>query len=690
MGRKSAGKKKRHISKRGEEPTSEKTEGLKESVPSEGRRASRQSLFLVLGLVAAILAVYANSLHGGFVLDDFVYIVKNENIRSFDNIFSRNGHQEPRPPVYASLALNYALGGTDTTGYHVFNIFIHILVAITLFGLVRQTLRLPALYRRYGPSAHLIAFVISLLWAVHPIQTESVTYIFQRSESMQALFYLFAMYGYLRASQTRGRAKYLWYVGMLIACGLGMTSKATFVTMPAMLLLYDRVFLSGSIREVLRRRGLAVLAAVFIMSSAGLAAGDMHGMAEKQVVARSEDKAPFMVGRADTPCEYYRSQPAVILSYLGLSLWPSDLCLDYKLEPEQDMSKIIISSALLFLLIALSGVLLWKIPGLGFLVVSAFIVLAPTAAYWKLELMFEHRMYLPLAGLVGAAVIAVHRLLTWFFGAVHWPRTAVRACMIAIILIPATALGTRSVIRNRDYKDQLTMYEKVVETRPQNPRAHYNLGNRYWNRYQDLEKKKERGEANAFLKKAVSQYEESVRLFPLYIQARINLANAYMSQDRLDDAVDQLKTVISDRPDSATAVYNLAWGFERRADKKRRAGSQAAARADLEESVAFYRRSLSLRPRHVRSLHGLGFGLYSLKRFAEAVDPLVKYVKAVPKDYHAQLILGECLFRQGRYREAEKYIRSFLKARPDSEKGRRILSEIQVKTSTEERQSSNH
>lgn len=471
--------------------------------PTDGGH-SKRARFLLLGLVAAVLLVYANSLSGGFVLDDFVYIVQNDNIRTFDNIFSRNGHQEPRPPVYASLAVNYALGKLDPTGYHLFNILVHLLAALTLFSLVRQTLLLPKLRNRYGPSSDLLAFVVALLWAVHPLQTESVTYIFQRAESMQAFFFLLAMYSYLSAASARGARKALWTICLILASALGMTSKATFITLPAVLILYDRVFLASSWREVLGGRSRLLGAALAAMLIAGLAVGDVKGMAAKQVEERAETRTDLLMGRADNPAEYYRSQPAIILHYLWLGLWPSDLCLDYKLEPATSVSQIVLSSMGLLVLLGVTVILLLKAPGLGFLMAFVFIVLSPTAAYWKLELMFEHRMYLPLAGLVGAVVFTVDWLVSRLLAQKRWSRRSIRVVLIAVVLATASALGARSILRNRDYQDRITMYEKVIETRPENPRAHYNLANRYRDQSRELQKEGKPDEANALMERAIS------------------------------------------------------------------------------------------------------------------------------------------------------------------------------------------
>ena len=158
-----------------------------------------------------------------------------------------------------SLALNYAVGGCDVLGYHLTNLAIHLAAALLLFGIVRRTAAtFPGL--RQGPTAPatFIALAIALLWAVHPLQTESVTYIVQRAESLLGLFYLLTLYCFLRGAAS-DRAIF-WYAGSVLACLLGMATKEVMVSAPLVVLLYDRTFLAGSVGEAWRRRWAYYLA----------------------------------------------------------------------------------------------------------------------------------------------------------------------------------------------------------------------------------------------------------------------------------------------------------------------------------------------------------------------------------------------------------------------------------------------
>ena len=298
----------------------------------------------------AVVLVYANSLDGAFILDDDQNIEDNRRIRSLDNL--NEILSVGRPLVELSLALNYAYGELDPAGYHVFNILIHILVGLTLYGVVRRTLLLPRLRERFGTSSHWLALAIGLLWTVHPLTTQAVTYVIQRGESMGSLFYLLTLYCVIRGSQAKRPRRGYWYATAVISAGLGMACKAIVITAPALLLLYDRVFLSTSTREVLSRRFRVHLGVLLIVLGVGAGVGILQTIVTRIPEPREPSETRLSIGRAASPMEYYRTQPEILLHYLSLAYWPADLCLDYKWEPSEDLRRILVTSAALATLLA--------------------------------------------------------------------------------------------------------------------------------------------------------------------------------------------------------------------------------------------------------------------------------------------------------------------------------------------------
>ena len=219
---------------------------------------SRRATWLAAAIIAlAALAVYANSFNGAFVFDDIPWILVDPGVHKLwpltDVLFSSNPNfVSGRPVVNLTIAVNYVLGGTDPRGYHAFNIAIHILAGLTLFGIVRRTLAMPVLRDRFAAAATPLALAVALVWIVHPLQTAAVTYVIQRTEALVGLFYLLTLYCVIRGTES-GRS-WRWYAAAVAACFLGMGTKEVMVTAPVVVLLYDRTFLSGSFAAALTRR----------------------------------------------------------------------------------------------------------------------------------------------------------------------------------------------------------------------------------------------------------------------------------------------------------------------------------------------------------------------------------------------------------------------------------------------------
>ena len=214
-------------------------------------------------LVLAVLFAYANSRLGVFLWDDLRSIANNPTIRHLSTSWlpPPGVTVSGRPVLNFSIALSYALSGTSVSGYHALNLAIHILAGLALFGVVRRTLEQPGLRERFGNASVALALAVALVWALHPLQTESVTYIIQRAESLMGLFYLLTLYCFIRyASSSPGEpeggkpGRSLWAWLSVLACLLGTATKEVMVSAPLVVLLYDRTFIAGTFREALRLR----------------------------------------------------------------------------------------------------------------------------------------------------------------------------------------------------------------------------------------------------------------------------------------------------------------------------------------------------------------------------------------------------------------------------------------------------
>src|SRR5262245_45373084 len=230
---------------------------------------------MAAALVATTIAIYANSLSGAFVYDDGGAIVNNQGIRNLTTALAaaRENPVAGRPVVGLSLALNFALGGLSPWGYHAFNIGVHVLAGLLLFGVLRRTCALPSVPSWLRDSANSLAFAASLIWLVHPLQTEVVDYVTQRTESMMGLFYLLTVYASIR-SMTDARSAMSWTVVAIGACALGMATKEPMASAPLVILIFDAAFVAGNIGRAIRQRrwlyvGLAATWAVVVAVNIG-------------------------------------------------------------------------------------------------------------------------------------------------------------------------------------------------------------------------------------------------------------------------------------------------------------------------------------------------------------------------------------------------------------------------------------
>jgi len=372
-----------------------------------------------------------------------------------------------RPWFYLSLALNYSAHELDPFGYHLFNFAVHLAAGLTLFGLVRRTLALPNVAERYRDRADSIALIVAAIWLVHPLNTSAVTYIVQRCESMMGLCFLALLYFTLRGA-TASRS-WPWYTLAAAAFYAGIGSKEVMAVSPLVLLLFDRIFLAGTWRELVHRRwGLYMAIALpFLWFLPGLI---------RRFASPGGTATAGIAFKGVTPWEYAISQPGVIVHYLRLSIWPQPLCLDYGWPVARTWQQIVPPAIMIGTLLVASFWALIKRPMIGFLGISFFIILAPTSSFMPIkDLAFEHRMYLPLICFVLLAVLAIDTVLKRIETLSGFSRSFFQR-LVPLLFIGCIALfGWMTWQRNRDYASGEKMWLAVLKIAPNNPRAHFSL-----------------------------------------------------------------------------------------------------------------------------------------------------------------------------------------------------------------------
>ena len=499
--------------------------------------AVKSQRFVVLAVVFAGLLAYHNSFFGPFVFDDVFHITENSHIRRLWPPWDVLSHSS-RPVVHLSLAVNYALGGINPWGYHLFNVVVHILAGLTLYGVVRRTFLSEPLRPTFGGAASSLAGAITLIWLVHPLQTESVTYTIQRGESLMSLFYLLTLYGVIR-SDDASRENW-WRIGAVVSCALGMACKPVMVTAPLVALLYDRTFLVKSWRDVVQRRGwlYAGLAASWLLLPPLLA----NAPTEWKASAGFEFQGI-------PPLQYARMESVAILHYLRLAFWPHPLCLDYGWGYHWQVvagAGDVLPDVIVVVALLAGTVWAWnRKPALGFLGAWFFLILAPTSSFMPIaDPIAEHRMYLPLAAVVTGVVVVAFVLGKRFLRNQSGSVLGWVACGFVVV-----ALAVLTIQRNRDYISDIALWDDTVAECPQNPRAHHNLG------FALAQIGK--------IQEAIGQYEQALRIKPDYVDAHHNLGFALAQIGKIQEAIGQYEQALRLKPDYAKAHNNLGVALSR-------------------------------------------------------------------------------------------------------------------------------
>lgn len=588
------------------------------------RPLKTQKLIPLLVIAAGIWA-YHNSFQGFFVLDDWWSIIRNPTIRHLWPPWEIIRHTS-RPVVQLSVALNFALGGLNPWGYHAFNLGIHILAALILYGVGRRTLLSGPLRTVSADTVSWLAGVVSLIWLVHPLQTESVTYVIQRGELLMGLFYLLSLYCVIRSNGSSRSA--WWQAGAVVSCALGVASKPVMVTAPLVIFLYDRAFLAKSWREVMEHRwGLyAGLTTAWLLLLLLLASGS----------ADWKNSAGFAYGVLP-PFQYALTQAGVVLHYLRLVVWPHPLCFDYgwnygwpaARSLRQSMPELIIVGALLT-----GTIWAWRRkPALGFLGLWFFIILAPTSSFVPVaDLVFEHRMYLPLAALIAIVVLGAYE-----FGKRIFSRQQGRVLGCAAGGLAVVLLTIQTVHRNQDYSSEVTLWQDTVTKCPNNPRAHYNLGVAL-------------GRLGKFTEE-IGQYEQALRIKPDYADAHYNLGVALGQVGKLQEAIGHFNEALRIEPDFAEAHNNL--------------GVVLIQMGRVQEAIDQWEQALQIQPDNAEAQDNLGNAFAQMGKLDEAIRHYEQAVRLQPDYAIAYYNLGGALARLGRVQEAIERYEQALRIKPD-------------------------
>lgn len=524
-------------------------------------RQALTSLPPMLVLVAAVGVTFANVFGNSWHYDDLHAITQNPHLQSLrqplrflldPTQFSRDADKAMfRPLLLTSFAINYAWSGFDTWSWHIVNVGLHLACTLVLWQILR----------RLGRSAG-IALGGALLFAVHPLATEPVNYISSRSESLAALFVLGAFWMHLRAEGEGGRdGSWHWRAGSVAAFGLGVLTKSVAITTPVLLLGID------GLRHGWRRSLTPSKWLPYLLVAAGYLA-----------IVGAHVSHAVVSGAVRGPWEQLTTQAKAGPYYAKLFAFPIGLNVHHQFF---EGGAAVVVGLSLAAAGSLAFLCLQRAPrDVTFGLLWVVVVLAPTTVVPLHVLVNDHRLYLPMAGVVIALTSITAGLRR------EWVRP------VALAMLAVLAVSTRQ--RNAVWENEYTLWSDTAAKSPTPlvPVAYVHLGNYA----------KDAGR----LAEAEGYFLRALEIAPDHVAARNNLGITLQRLGRVDEAIALYHEITVDRPDVAEGWYNLGKAYQQVAQRLREAGDRTAARVHEERAREAYRRAPPDSHHHHVILNNLG------------------------------------------------------------------------------------
>jgi len=578
-------------------------------------------------IITIISIVYSNTLEAPFVFDDKFVIVENPIVKDLGYMVNpseakvHKGHFEyesfrHRYIGYLTFAINYWFHKLDVTGYHLVNIAIHIINSWIVYWLVILTFKTPFLNSSVlRGRINEIAFFASLFFACHPLQTQAVTYIWQRVTSLSTTFYCLALVFYIlwrltskKPSSFATQMPILFYFGSVISAVLAMKTKEIAFTLPVVIFLYELMFFEEKIKKRILYITPLLLTMLIIPISlleTEKLKGDLMGNIGE--VTRVETNISRM--------DYLLTQFTVVATYIRLIFFPINQNLDYDFP---------IYNTFLTPEVFLSFLLLFSIFGLGiymflrsrarnstyriiaFGIFWFFITLSVESSFIPLvDVIWEHRVYLPSTGFFIALTIGIFLLLNKFG---HRKLHRIGVAIIVTVIIMFSVL---TYSRNNIWSSEIALWQDNVEKSPQKARPHNILGN--------VLNKQGRTE------EAIEHYLHALQIKPDYEKAHYNLGNVLNEQGRTEEAKEHYLQALRINPESEKTHLNLgnilynqgrteeAKEHYLQALKKNPESEEAHNNlaillvhiGNIERAIAYFRKALQINPDYVPAKNNL-------------------------------------------------------------------------------------
>ena len=577
-------------------------------------KSVHSNIFVFIVLCFLGIIIYSNTFAASFHFDDQISITQNPAIRHLSPLGIIWNFWPTRFVTYLTVAINYYFGQYRVFGYHLFNLAVHLVSGLLVWRFVLLTFSTPALKDKpIAAHARLLSLFAGLIFVSHPLQTQGVTYIIQRTTSLAALFYLASLCLYIQArllGDKEKRASRLYYAGSLAAALLAMFTKEMTITLPLMILLYEFCFLKTQ-KSMKGKAPLPFLVTLLIIPLTIFLTKSFDF-----VQMRRMDEGPIGISSG----EYLLTQFRVLMTYLRLTFFPIHQNLDYDYPIAKSLIEptVLISFLILVIILILAQRLFSKHKLVSFGIFWFFLTLLPESSIIPIrDVIFEHRLYLPM---VGFALFLVSGLYDLFKG-----KNLKTMTTILLILIAGYSILTYR--RNTVWKDDFTLWEDIIRKSPQKVRSYNDRGNAY--------------AVRGNFKEAIDDYNKAIEISfkqasakglrttsDIYkvTAAKLTLAIAYNNRGLTYVDMGAFAEAISDFNKAIEINPRLISVYDNRGAAYKKRGLLYVQKGDLERALSDFNKALELNPDDANAHNNRG-NIYSDR--GDIQEAIADYTRAL-------------------------------------------------------------
>ena len=665
------------------------------------KSANRLFPFILIVMIGVIC--YSSSFDASFNFDDLPSIVKNKTIKNLWDPIAIWNSSPTRFVAYLSFAVNYHFHGLTLFGYHFFNLLIHLSATLVLYWFIRLLFFTPELkdhpLNRYAKN---IALTTSLLFVCHPVQTQAVTYIVQRITSMASFFYIFSLALFIkgRLNIIQGKPYLSFYVYSILATLLAMFTKEISVTLPICILVIEYFFFSPSPKKMFR--GFACLWPMLLTLPV---VPLTHILSRKAMIEHVG-----MLSETDTisRLDYLLTQINVLRSYLGLLFAPVNQSIDYNYPISRHLFEpsTLLSLLLLLFLLALAFILFRKFRPVSFGIAWFFLTLMVESSLIPIrDVIFEHRLYLPSAGIFLASSVLIIHLL-------GHRRTILFLLFTLIISILSLATINRNII----WKEQVLIWNDAAIKAPDKSRVYLNRGVGYSSlnkidlamRDYDLATKMDKNHPYPYFNRgfllrlkgdyesAVSEFNMALRLQPDMAKAYVHRGMTYMAWKKYKPAYNDFYKAVKLDPLNPSFLNALGWACNKlnMYDLARLAFTRAIALNDksaipfinrgktssyigkYKTAIKDFNRAAELSPGIQDTYYNRGLAYLALTRYKKAIRDFTTVITMNPESVKAYNNRGMAYQKLGKHGRALRDLNHAIKLNSNLEKLYRNRSKI--------------